>query len=438
MTRRIAAIAWSSEGLRVARGAWRSGRLEDVTVDVVTDLAALGSPPGPETAVAVVLPATEAGRRIVTLPFRPGRALDDLVALETRGALPVDPGPLRVVWEPLPAPDRAATRVAVVFARETTLGAVGEALGRTGASALRVDAAPLPVWALVADPRDTAVVVREPDATWLTAAARDHRPLLARPLHADPEDAAALAAAVAATLGAWGVRPARILLAGRITPPARAALADACRVACEALPPPPELGGALADDPVLAGALVAAARRTTLPLALVAPAPVPRRQRRRVARLVAAAALLAALQGVLARTELARRAEALEAGIAAVVAEVLPGAGRDAPFEKLEAVAASLPAPSRADPAIVRLHEVVSHLPAAVALDLRRLRLDPDRVEIGGHVGTFDAVETLRRGLATSPRVTEASIAEMRARIDGAGVEFRIEARWLRPGERAS
>lgn len=433
--RTVAAISWTEHGLRVARGTWRAGRLSGVTVEHhdPAELPAFG----PDTAVAVVLPPTAAGRRVVTLPFRPGRALDDVVALETRGSLPTDPGPLRVVWEALPQSGRDATRVAVAFTREETIRVVAETLGRAGGTALRIDAAPIPAWSLVDDPRGTALVVRDREASWLTAAA-GHRPLLSRVLYADPDDGAALATEIARALAAWGAEPSRILIAGAGADAIREALAAAQDARCEVLTPPAALNGALDDDPVLAGALLAAARRSELPLALVAPAAVPRGQRRRLRRLVAAATVLAALLGTLTRVALARRADALEASIAAVAAEALARPDGGASYERLEAAVGALPAAPTIDPAIVRFHEIVSHLPAAPAVDLRHLRLEADRVEVGGHVGTFDAVETLRRALARSARLAAVSIADMRARIDGAGVEFRIEARWLRPGERPS
>jgi hypothetical protein len=440
MTRRLAAIVWSPAGLRVARAAWRAGRLEAVTTADVpgTDLDALEPPLDPGTALAVVLPSTEAGRRIVTLPFRGGRAVDEVVLLEARGALPIDPGPLRVGWEALPAPDRHSTRVAAVFVREATLATIDERLARRGASALRIDAAPMPVWALIGDTKDTGLVVLDPAGAWVAATAADGRPLFARPLHADPSDEAALAAEVCRTFETWGVVPARLVLAGRCPETVRAALADACGTPWETLAPPEALGGALEDEPLLAGALLAVARRADLPLALVAPGAVSRHQRRRLRRLAAAAVVLAALYGALGRVVLARRAEALQAGVAAVVADALPDARADGSYERLEAAVASLPTGPPIDPALVRLHEVLSHLPSSVALDLRHLHVDPEHVQVGGNVATFDAVETLRGALAQSPRIADVTIAEMRSRLDAAGVEFRIEGRWLSPGERAS
>lgn len=438
MTRRIAAVVWSQTGMRIAVASWRAGRLEDVAVWPREDAGGSAAPIDRDTLVGVVLSSTLAGRRIVTLPARARRVTEEVVALETRGSLPTDPGPLRVVWETLPDADAAATRVATVFAREATLTDVAERLASCGASALRIDAAPTPVWALVRDPRQAAMVVRDGDCTWVTAAGRDGRPLFARPLHADPEDPGALAAEVARSLDDWGVRPARLILAGPRAAAYGDALGDVCRLPGEPLAMPPTLGGRLADDPLLAGALLGVARRADLPLALVAPAPIPRRQRGRLLGLTAAAVVLAALWGTLARLELARRADALEAAIGTVAADALPQAAGAATYERLETLAAALPAGPTIDPAIVRLHELVSRLAPGVSLDLRHVRIDPDHVLLGGNVATFDAVETLRSALATSPRIVDVTIAEMRARIDGAGVEFRLEGRWLSPGERPS
>lgn len=440
MTRHVAAIVWSAQGLRVARGLWRAGRLESVRVERIatTDLTRLDPPLAPATCVAVVLPATDVGRRLLTLPFRAGRRLDELVVLETRGALPVDPGPLTVAWEPMPDAAPGTTRVATAFVRDATLADVTTALRAAGVAPLRIDAAPTPIWCLVEPSRRTAVLLRDTEGLWLTATSDDDRPLLARPLHAVPDDADAVAAEVARTLAHWAVRTERLVLAGPGADAYRSAIADRCGLAGDPLQAPEAAGDAPEDDPLLAGALLAAARRSELPLALLGPAVVPRRQRRRLVRLAVAACVLAVGYGLLTRLELAERAEALEAGIATVVAEVMPATSPPPVYADLEAAVEDRAAPPGGDAGIVRLHEVLAHLPDRTALDLRYLRLDPERVQVSGHVPTFDAVETLRRALAESPRIAEVSITEMRARLDGGGIEFRIDGRWLRAGERSS
>jgi len=324
--------------------------------------------------------------------------------------------------------------MAVSFVREATLDAVRDELAAVGASASRIDAAPMPVWALVADRTRTAIVVRDADAAWVAGVDAHGAPRFFRPLHAAPSDPDAIAREVARTFTAWRVRPERVLLGGPGSSAWRAAIERTSAVACEELAFPTEVDPALADDPLAAGALLTLARRKDLPLALVAPAILPTARRRRLAGLATAAVLLLVAQGALTRMELASRLRALEVGITAVTRDAGPRAAMA--FERLDAVTEPVDLPAE-DPALARLYEVVSHVPTPT-LQLQRLQIDAKHVTLVGRLPSFDAVEALRRGLERSPRLTDLRVAEMRASVDATGVEFRLEGRWLRSGEQPS
>jgi hypothetical protein len=232
-------------------------------------------------------------------------------------------------------------------------------------------------------------------------------------------------------LGALGGAPARLVLAGADSGPALAravatttgvAVIDLASVTARALPD----GGDLAAGAVAAGLVAGAPDLVLAGDATRAVAPS------RVAALAGVALALLVADLGLVRWGLVRRDTALAGAIQTEAASVLPGATIVAPQAQLEeAVARAGRAQVRAGgPAgtLGVLRELAVRVPATLHLDLDELALDPDGLRLHGRCDSFEAVDLLRRALATSPYLAEVTAEETRTTVDGRHVEFRLRA----------
>jgi Tfp pilus assembly protein PilN len=77
-------------------------------------------------------------------------------------------------------------------------------------------------------------------------------------------------------------------------------------------------------------------------------------------------------------------------------------------------------------------------MPPGLRVDVEELRLDVDHLRLDGRAPTYEAVDSLRRALAASPRLRDVGTEDVHATIDGARVVFRLRARWIPRGEAAS
>ena len=153
-----------------------------------------------------------------------------------------------------------------------------------------------------------------------------------------------------------------------------------------------------------------------------------------------AAMVLAAFDVGVAKLALARRAARVEAALVAEARRALPNEPIVAPRAQLEAAARS----ARHDGvaayggALARLREVSERIPDGLAVDLTRLSLDGERLQLTGTADTFEAVDVLRRSLTASPRLRDVATDEVRTTVDGKRVGFHVRARWVAAGEASS
>ncbi len=438
---RLLAVEIADAELRVARGertfgALRLTAIEHVPVpapDALPGVLAGIARPHPDL-VLTALPAHAVTHRILVLPFRDRRRIARTAPLELLGQLPVDGDGVTVACVPL-GPVDGGTAVLAVAAREADLEAHRALLAAAGIEPARIELAPLPAWNLLAD--DAALLVAD-GARSAVVVRRDGRLAGLRALGADARDPHALAAEVRWTLAALGDAPRTIVLAGA---DADGALADALAAETSVrvvpfadaarlpLRVPAETLSACA---VVAGLVAGAGRRARLGLALADRPPVGQASLRRAAALAALAVGLGALDVGLVRQDLARQDARLTSAIRAEAAAALPGVRLVAPRAQLDAaVAATARREVRLGgrtSVLELLRELSARVPPAMRLDLDELTVAPDAVLLHGRCDSFEAVDLLRRALATSPYLGEVTAEETRTTVDGRHVEFRLRA----------
>ena len=82
--------------------------------------------------------------------------------------------------------------------------------------------------------------------------------------------------------------------------------------------------------------------------------------------------------------------------------------------------------------------KVSERVPDGLAVDLTRLTLDGEQLQMTGTAGTFEAVDVLRRALIASPRLRDVTTDEVRTTVDGKRVGFHVRGRWVAAGEASS
>jgi hypothetical protein len=388
------------------------------------------------------LPLAVAAHRLLTLPFTDERTLAHVVPLELRGQLPSDPSDGRVGFEVV-ARETHRTQVLALLVRSRDLDALADAATGAGVTLAGVTAAPLALrWLLpsgftgtvfLADGRESTVTIWDAGA-----------PRALRALTADAHDPEAIPEELAWSLAGLGAAPAPFVVVG---PDLSPALVESCRRQHPTAAPLSLTHLALDGDatavlvsPVACGlAFGALDPRANGPFVL-APA-MPALFTRRVRRLAAAAARLAAIDRGVIRVDLARREARVRRALQAEAARALPGEPIVAPRAQLEAAAAStLHATGSAayGTALVRLREVSERIPDGLVIDVTRLTLEGERLQLAGNAPTFETVDVLRRALVCSARLADVTTDEVRTTIDGKRVSFRLRARWVAHGEASS
>jgi Tfp pilus assembly protein PilN len=389
--------------------------------DVDASLAALATER--PAAVHLALPAHDATHRIVDLPFTDRARLAEVAPLELLGRLPSAPEGTTVASTRLDA-DGGRGRVLAAAVRAADLDAARARLAQHGLPVGRIELAPLPVWALVPAPLADATVVIADGARSAVTCRRAGRLVGLRAL--DAADPAALAAELGWTLPALDA-PLPLLVTGADAAPLLRALTAA---GTAARPLAGEIDSTPGDDAFDAGAgalgLVSRAA-PELRLALAGTPTAAPGDSRRLRRLAIAAMLLAVLDLGLVHLDLARREAALAREADAVAAAALPDVPpAEARARLVEAADLRRRVGSPSQSVLEVLRDLSSRVPAALPLDLDEVGIDAETVRIHGRCGAFDAVDALRRALATSPFAREVVAEETRSTVDGAGVEFRL------------
>jgi len=425
---------------RVAVAVRRGGRTALVRVTHATHGAPIGIPGRPQRVLAA-LPLARTTHRMLELPFTDDATLAQVVPLELRGQLPADPGAARIGFQVIER-THAGTRVLALLVREHDLDAAAAAAAALGTPAAGVVPAPLALgWLLPAGFSGTVVLACGTESS--VSVWEAGRPRALRALAADARHAAALADEIGWSLQAIGAGDGPLVIAGADASPA---LLQQCRrfdATAGALP----LDHLALDvdraeilaAPVACGlALGALDVHAPLPFPLAAgttPLWTPR-----VRRLVMAAMVLAAFDVGVAKLALARRAARVEAALVAEARRALPNEPIVAPRAQLEAAARSARHDGAAayGGALARLREVSERIPDGLAVDLTRLSLDGERLQLTGTADTFEAVDVLRRSLTASPRLRDVATDEVRTTVDGKRVGFHVRARWVAAGEASS
>jgi len=432
-------IELTTDGLRLATAERRRGR--GVLVRVRGDDAGIALRSRANRALAA-FPLARATHRLLALPFGDERTLAQVVPLEMRGQLPGEPGDVRIGFEVVVRTPTSAQVLALVL-RAGDLDAAARAAAETGATVAGLTAAPLALrWllppgftgtVLLADGMETTVSVWDGGA-----------PCALRALGACARDANAVAEELAWSMRALGDTPGPFVLAG---PDATDALLDACRrrhptaalLSLAHLAIDADAAGMLGSPVACALALGALDGRARVPFAL--PATSPPLVTPRLRRLALAAALVAALDVGIVRIDLAARSTGTQAALVAEAARALPGEPIVAPRAQLEAaVARARRAAGSATygSALVRLREVSERVPEGLVLDVTRLTLEGEQLQLVGAAPTFEVVDVLRRALTGSARLRDVVADEVRTTVDGTRVGFRLRARWIAPGEASS
>jgi hypothetical protein len=432
-------IELTADGLRLATAERRRGRA--VLVRVCGSDAGKTLRSRAHRALAA-FPLARTTHRLLVLPFGDERTLAQVVPLEMRGQLPGEPGDARIGFEVVVRTSTRAQVLALVV-RGGDLDAVAQAAAQAGATLAGLTAAPLALrWLL--PPGFTGTVLRA-DGTETTVSVWDGgAPRALRALVACARDANAVAEELAWSMRAFGGAPGPFVLAG---PDASDALVDACRLrhptaellSLAHLATDADAAGMLASPVACALALGALDGHARVPFAL--PAMTPRLVTPRARRLALAAALVAALDVGIARLELAARGARTQAALEAVAARALPGEPIVAPRAQLEAAVARArhAAGSGAyGSALGRLREVSERVPEGLVLDVTRLTLEGEQLQLVGDAPTFETVDVLRRALTGSARLRDVVADEVRTTVDGTRVSFRLRARWVTPGEASS
>jgi general secretion pathway protein L len=427
--------------------------------DLAADLRALQSTHRLQwDEVVSALPGAAVTHRILTLPFRDRKRLDQTVPFELETQLPFELDDAVVDYQVVGAEGESA----VVLAAYAPKAAVREhlaALAAAGVDPRAVDLAPLAVLNVLrmaaAEPARDAVLVTLESARTSVAVLRAGRLTGLRTLDRVVGENGELAA-----LGRelrWSVRA----LGGD-----------------DAGAPTVFVAGEAAAAPGVAAALEQALGTSprTIETLAVAGVPLPlrreqtafatplglalrdrdrafgidfrrgefayHREREALWRGLAAAGGLALAALVLMATTLvlegrrleSRRAE-LRGEIRSLFTSALPGvrtivnekaqlATEIAALEKQHRLYGGL-APS-APRALDVLRALSTGIPADVPLDIEELSLDGETVRIRGTTRAYENVETVKRGLATRPEFREVEAKDVRASVDGQRVDFRL------------
>ena len=438
---RLLAVEVTPDEVRIARGERRFGALrslgverrqadDDATRGAVLARAARWRP----HVVLTALPAARVTHRVLTLPFHDRRRVRRTAPLELLGQLPLDPEDAVVACATLGRAGGEATVLGAV-ARRADIDAVVRTLAAAGIAPARIDLAPLPVWNLVPGSDDTALLLADGTRSALMLR-RGAQIAGLRALATSARDVAGLAAEVRWSLAALGGAP-RLVLVGA---DASAALAET--VVRTLAIPVTTLGGNHGDHvsacAVPAGLLAGAVRRTAVGLTLGSAPPADGGGLRRIAALALVALVLGGIDLGLLRAGLARRDARLVAAMRAETAAVLPDARIVAPRAQLEAALAATARRRVPGPVLDVLRDMSARTPAALRVDLDEVAIDGDRVLLHGRCEGFEAVDVLRRALATSPLLADVTAEETRAAVDGRRVEFRLRATRRAPGETSS
>ncbi len=164
-----------------------------------------------------------------------------------------------------------------------------------------------------------------------------------------------------------------------------------------------------------------------------------------VAVLAAIALVLMLTSLILEGRRLAARHDAVRAEIRRILTTALPNvhtivnekaqlAAEIATLEKQRQQYGGL-APSAAR-AIDLLKAVTLSVPADAELEIEELALDGDTLRLRGSTRTYEAVDTVKRGLAARPEFRDAQAKDVRASVDGQRVDFKLQLGVARGDER--
>jgi type II secretion system protein L len=382
--------------------------------------------------VVAAFPIARTTHRVLVLPFRDRRRLDETVPLELLGQLPAEPGDVAVGHVTL-GPCQEGTRVLAAVARRADVDELVAMLAAAGLPPTRIDLALAGAWPLLDDaPGGGAALVLADGSQSALVVGRTGRLSGMRALASAPgADPRAFAREVAWALTGLGGVPALVLAGADASVEVSDALAETTGLSPLAIDaavrPPwrhPALGGCATALGVVAGrGLVLDEARDDVVIA---------RRGRRVAALAAAAALLLAADLGVARWRLARRDAALLQAIHATAAGALPAGARIvAPRAQLEAAAGALArAPGTAASLLGLLRELSTRVPATVTVELDQLTVDGDVVRLHGRATSYETVDAFARALGGSPALRDVAAEESRAAVDGRGVEFGLRASW--------
>jgi hypothetical protein len=374
-------------------------------------------------------------------PFTDEPMLAQVAPLELRGQLPSDPSASRIGYETV-ARDPSGSHVLAVVARRRDLDDLDALAATAGVALAGVTVAPLALrWLL--PPGFTGTVVLADGARSSASVWQEGTPRALRALTADASDPETFADELAWSLPLLGSPTATLRVAGpSMTPVLQQALArqglspEAVSLAHLELDIAPQL---VLGSPVVCGLAVGALDQAAS-VAFARAAPTVAFVTPRLRRLAVAAAVLVVLDLGLVRLDLARREAHVRDALHAAVADALPGEPIVAPRAQLEAAVAARRASGSTvqGTVLARLREVSERIPDGLAVDLQRLSLEGERLQLGGHAPTFESVDVLRRALVGSARLCDVATDEVRTTVDGTRVSFRLHARWVAPGETPS
>ena len=445
---RIIGLDVGDDEVRVAIGERRFGTLRLVSLERIplASDAPLARLAGRRfDLVLSAFPAAAVTHRFLTMPFRDRRRLERTVPFELRGHLPVEPATAAVAFEVVGQTDDGTSVLAAV-ARRADLDAHVARLSAAGLPPARVDLAPLPVWNLLPDTPEQQVILIADGARSTLAVRHAGRAAGLRALATHALDVAALAAEVRWSLAGLGGTPASIVLAGaNATPALESALADAVGVRVVRLSAAAQLpiGSNDLDACAIAAGLVAGAgKRSRAGIALAGFQDLGPSGPRRMITLAMLVLLAGGIDLALVRRDLVRRDAALTAAIRAEATAALPDTRIVAPRAQLEAAAVAArqrrARRGATTGALDTLRDLSTRVPAGLRLDLDELVIDADGVRLHGRGDSFDAVDALRRALATAPGLADVTADETRTTVDGRRVEFRLHATRRPPGGTSS
>lgn len=409
--------------------------------------------------VVTALPGSVVTHRILTLPFRDRKRLDQTVPFELETHLPFELDDAVVDYQVLGSDGQAAV-VLAALAPKTAVRAHLQALAAAGLDPRVVDLAPLAALNVLrmgnADrERATVLVTLDSDRTTV-ALLRDGRLAGMRALGRGPGANGDLAALIR------DIRWSLLALAGDepLAPLTLWTGGDAAHAPGVAAALERALGAAPRGVETLAVAGVPitlrreqAAFAAPLGLALRESGDafgidfrrgefVYHREREALWRGLAGAGVLALVALVLMVASfileghrLAARRDAVRAEIRALFTSALPNvrtivnekaqlASEIAALAKQRQVYGGL-APS-APRAIDLLRALTSGVPRDVPLDLEELALDGDTLRTRGSTRAYEHVEAVKRGLAARPEFRDVQAKDVRTSVDGQRVDFRL------------